>query len=74
MAFEGVVFVQASETQVSLLCLVVVLPISANVAVYIQTCMQTSGSAKGIPWSWSWNAILFLGAQSGLGRPAYLES
>ena len=35
-AFDGVVGVQASKTQVSLLCLVMVLPISANGAVYRQ--------------------------------------
>jgi hypothetical protein len=45
----GVVDVQASDMQSFLLCLVVVLPIFANGAVYTlyrQTCMQTSGLAK----------------------------
>jgi hypothetical protein len=63
----GVLGDQASKTQASLLCLVVILPISAKGAVYMQTCMRTSGLAKGFAWSWSWNAIC-LGAQSRLGR------
>jgi hypothetical protein len=70
-ASYGVVGVQASETQFSLLCLVVVLPISANGAVYRQRCMQTSGLAKTFPWAWSWNRDFVLGAQSRLGRSGY---
>jgi hypothetical protein len=67
----GVVGFQASKTQASLLCLVVVLPISVNGAVscvYSQRCMQTSGLANNFAWSWSWNRDFVLGAQSRLGR------
>jgi hypothetical protein len=47
-ASYGVVGVQASKTQLSLLCLVVVLPISANGAVYRQRCMQTQDFSLGL--------------------------
>ena len=67
----GVVGVQASQTQFPLLCLVVVLPIFANRAVYSKKCMQTSGLAKSFSWSWSWNCDFVLGAQSRLGRSGY---
>jgi hypothetical protein len=70
-ALDSVVGSQASKTLVSLLCLVVVLPISANGAVsslYRQRRMQTSGLANSFAWSWSWNCDFVLGAQSRLGR------
>jgi hypothetical protein len=70
-ALHSVVGVQASKTQPSLLCLVVVLPISANGAVlcvYRQRCMQTPGLANNFAWIWSWNRDSVLGAQSRLGR------